>query len=66
MFILNCLNLEFPGVFFEMITTDMRRHPPETLEELIKLNYTIYTMPKFAFGNEPSEFAVELFQNYKG
>ena len=49
-----------------MITTYMRKHPPETLEELIKLNYVIYTFPKKLFSVEPFDFAVDLFQNYKG
>jgi hypothetical protein len=58
--------IKLPGVFFEMITTDMRRHPPETLDELIKLDYTLYTIPKGLFGDEPFDFAVRMLQNFKG
>lgn len=49
-----------------MITTDMRRHPPESLEDLIEENYTIYTIPKFVFNDEPIDFAVQMLQHYKG
>ena len=49
-----------------MITTDMRKHPPETLEELIELDYEIFTVPKTLFSPEPFNNAVELFKNYKG
>ena len=49
-----------------MITTDMRKHPPELLEELVELKYEIYTLPKNFFSSEPFDYALELFQNYKG
>ena len=49
-----------------MITTDMRRHPPQTLEELIELDYTLYTIPKDPYRDEPFDFAVQMLQNFKG
>ena len=48
-----------------MITADMRRHPPQTLEALIEQNYTIFTIPKYALSDVPFDFAVEMLQNYK-
>ena len=49
-----------------MITTDMQKHPPETLEELVELDYEIFTVPKNLWSNEPFDFAIEIFKNYKG
>ena len=47
----------------------MRRRPPQTLEELIEHNYTIYTLPNGLTGllfGEPSPYSSDMFQNYKG
>lgn len=43
-FILYCLVIRtaFQGVFYEMITTDMKRVSPLTLDDLFERNYTIY------------------------
>jgi hypothetical protein len=43
-FILFCLIIRtgYQGVLFEMLSTDMRKQSPNTMEELYKQNYTIY------------------------
>jgi hypothetical protein len=43
-FILFCLIIRtaYLGVLFEMITTDMRKNSPNTMEQLLAQNYTIY------------------------
>jgi hypothetical protein len=43
-FIVFCLIIRtaYQGVLFEMITTDMRKESPNTMEELLQKNYTIY------------------------
>ncbi|KAG5673138.1 hypothetical protein PVAND_003209 [Polypedilum vanderplanki] len=44
-FILFCLVIRtaYQGVFFELLTTDMRKPLPETIDDLLDRNYTIYT-----------------------
>jgi hypothetical protein len=43
-FIIFCLIIRtaYQGVLFEMITTDMRKDSPNTMEELLESNYSIY------------------------
>lgn len=41
------LNLMFLGVFFEMMTTDMRKKLPETIYDLKEKNFTIIYMSTF-------------------
>lgn len=55
------------GVFFEMITTEMHRRPPQTTNEMIDLNYTIYVAPASmsATENEPSSFVMDWLRNYE-
>jgi hypothetical protein len=48
-FILFCLIIRnaYQGVLFEMVATDMRKESPNTMEELLKQNYTIYLLGFF-------------------
>lgn len=50
-FIVFCLIIRtaYQGVFFEMITTDMRMPRVENLTEILDRNYTIYGFKQFAF-----------------
>jgi hypothetical protein len=43
-FILFCLVIRtaYQGVFFELLTTDMRKPQPETVDDLFSRNYTIF------------------------
>jgi hypothetical protein len=58
--------ITYVGVFFEMITTDMRRTPPQTIQELIDLNYTFYAMPDERDVSKPDPKVLEWTKNYKG
>ena len=49
-----------------MITTDMRMHAPQTIEELIQQKYPIYTIPQDLGSTKPSNYVVEWFKNYDG
>lgn len=48
-----------------MIASDMRRHPPETPNEMIHLNYTFYTIPAFPGSTEPNPMVLGWTRNYK-
>lgn len=50
-----------------MITTEMHRRPPQTTNEMIDLNYTIYVAPASmsATENEPSSFVMDWLRNYE-
>jgi hypothetical protein len=43
-FIIFCLIIRtaYQGVLFEMLTAEMRKESPNTMEEVLEQNYTIY------------------------
>ena len=63
-FILYCLVIRtaYQGVFYEMITTDMKRDLPLTLDDLFVKNYTIYVQNGYG---GPEHF-VETVKNTRG
>lgn len=66
LFLYVCLVIRtaYQGVFFEMITTDIKKRTPQTLEEIIALNYTIYTIPKHRESTEAADYVIEIFRSY--
>lgn len=44
----------------------MHRHPPQTPQEMIDLNYTFYTLPDASNPTNPDPTIVEWTKNFKG
>ena len=49
-----------------MITTDLRRHAPQTVMELYLHNYTLYINPDADDFTKPNRYVVPWLKNYEG
>ena len=48
-----------------MITTDMRKYAPQTVEEMIHANYTLYILPDAEDLTKPSQYVIPWLKNYE-
>lgn len=48
-----------------MITSEMRKHAPQTIEELVQQKYTLYIPPDYLDLTKPNSLVVSSMKNYK-